>query len=843
MQEVISTPTYQKAGTTGERSLLRLCDLLMATAALIVLAPSFLIVALIIKLTSPGPIFYKASRVGRGGELFLLYKFRTMVTDADRQGPGITVQDDPRVTRVGRFLRRHKLDELPQLINILRGEMSVVGPRPEDPRYVALYSDSQRRLLDYRPGLTSPASIFYSREEALLSGEDWETVYREQILPHKLALDLKFMRQYTLGTYFSLIFLTAVTVLGMPRILQRILAMRNRHLFAIDLFLLSFTPAVALALREEVWGWHVLTEQSLLIYTLLALVVKLSAFYHFGLYDRYWRYAGLLEMPWLAVAVGVATGILTGLVLILQDGLAPVDLAVPRTLPLIDGLLTALAVTLPRYGLRFLHEWHRRHYPPVNGAKKALIVGAGHTGAMALDEIRANGDLDLDVIGFVDDDPNKIGGWIQGVPVLGPCATLEHLVGRYGIQRVVIAMPTASQARRAEIEASCRAAGVEAETLPGLYELIGGYKTVTPVPKVDFHQLLRRQEVVVEQSKVSRLIQGQVVLVTGAGGSIGSELCRQIARCEPAEIVLLGHGENSIFEIALNLRLTYPELKLHQVIADVRDQKRIDQLVALYRPKIIYHAAAHKHVPLMQASVEEAVTNNVEGTWNVLRAAEAHGIEHFVLISSDKAINPKSIMGATKRLAELLVQAAARRSGRAYVAVRFGNVLGSRGSVIPLFQRQIAAGGPLTVTHPEMTRYFMTIPEAVRLVLQATVLGDGGEIFVLDMGNPVRILDLVDGLIALAGMKKQRDIEIVFSGVRPGEKLSEELFQATEEYGRTSHEKIFVARERVQVGDEQIEEAIAHLIKLAHELETGALLAEIKTILPGFVYQERVKIY
>jgi FlaA1/EpsC-like NDP-sugar epimerase/lipopolysaccharide/colanic/teichoic acid biosynthesis glycosyltransferase len=815
----------------------------MATSALVVLAPFFAVIALIIKLTSPGPVFYRASRVGRGGELFLLYKFRTMVAGADLQGPGITVQNDPRVTRVGHFLRRYKLDELPQLINILRGEMSIVGPRPEDPRYVALYSDSQRRLLDFRPGLTSPASIFYSREEALLSGEDWETVYKEQILPHKLALDLAFMRQYTIRNYFSLLFFTLVTVLGMPRILQRILEMRNRHLLAIDLFLLTLTPAIALALREEVWGWSALAGHNLLLYTLLALVVKLAAFYYFGLYDRYWRYAGLLEVPGLAAAVGVATGILTGLVLIVQDGLGPVELAVPRTLPVIDGLLTGLAVTLPRYGLRFLHEWHRRHHPPVNGAKKTLIIGAGHTGAIALDEIRANRELDLDVVAFVDDDPVKIGGWIQGVPVLGPCSTLGHLVARYGIQRVVIAMPTASRARRDEIEASCRAAGVEAEALPGLYELIAGYKTVTPMPKVDFHQLLKRQEVVVEQSNVSQLVRGQVVLITGAGGSIGSELCRQIARFEPAEMVLLGHGENSIFEIALNLRLAHPDLTLHQVIADVRDQKRIDQVVALHRPKFIYHAAAHKHVPLMQASVEEAVTNNVEGTWNVLRAAEVHGVEHFVLISSDKAINPKSVMGATKRLAELLVQAVAHRSGRAYVAVRFGNVLGSRGSVIPLFQRQIAAGGPLTVTHPEMTRYFMTIPEAVRLVLQATVLGDGGEIFLLDMGQPVRILDLVERLIAMAGMKKQRDIEIVFSGMRPGEKLSEELFQESEEYGRTSHEKIFVARERAQVGDEQIEKAIAELIKLAHELETGALLARIKTILPGFVYRERVKVY
>ena len=328
-------------------------------------------------------------------------------------------------------------------------------------------------------------------------------------------------------------------------------------------------------------------------------------------------------------------------------------------------------------------------------------------------------------------------------------------------------------------------------------------------------------------------------MVTGAGGSIGSELCRQIARFKPATLILLGHGENSIFEIGLNLRLSFPDLVTHQVIVDVRDALRVNQVVKKYRPTVIFHAAAHKHVPFMEENLDEAITNNVLGTQTMLQAAEAYGVERFVLISTDKAINPTSIMGATKRMAELLVRAAARRSGRAYRAVRFGNVLGSRGSVIPVFQQQIAAGGPLTLTHPDMVRYFMTIPEAVQLVLQAAVLGRGGEIFVLDMGQPVRILDLALDLIKLSGLKPGRDIQIVYSGIRPGEKLSEELFLDSEAYRRTKHEKIFVTVQADPFEAGNLEQAVAELVRLAQQMKTRAALKRMQVIIPEYQLHAR----
>ena len=329
---------------------------------------------------------------------------------------------------------------------------------------------------------------------------------------------------------------------------------------------------------------------------------------------------------------------------------------------------------------------------------------------------------------------------------------------------------------------------------------------------------------------------GQSVLVTGAGGSIGSELCRQLARMEPKEIILLGRGENSIFEIALDLQLSFLHLTTHPVIVDVRDAPEVNWVVDKYRPAVIFHAAAHKHVPYMEDNVKEAVTNNIQGTYNVLRAAEQLEVPRFVMISTDKAVNPTSIMGATKRMAELLVLAAAQRSGRAYMAVRFGNVLGSRGSVIPVFQRQIAAGGPLTVTHPEMRRFFMTIPEAVELVLQAAVLGQGREVFVLDMGQPVRILDLATDLIKLAGFEVGRDIEIVYSGVRPGEKIYEELFLDGEAYRRTRHAKIFVATQESHLQAAVAEQLVVELVHLARQIENQEANDQMRLLIPKICY-------
>jgi FlaA1/EpsC-like NDP-sugar epimerase/lipopolysaccharide/colanic/teichoic acid biosynthesis glycosyltransferase len=816
--------------------LIRGLDLIVSGCGLLLLAPVFLVIGLMIKLTSPGPVFYRGDRVGQWGRRFKLYKFRSMVQDADRQGPGITGKDDPRITAVGRFLRRAKLDELPQLINILRGEMSLVGPRPEDPRYVAFYTAEQRRLLSVRPGITSPASLYYRQEERLLAGDDWERAYREQILPHKLTLDLAYLRERTVWTDLALILSTLINAVfhGRDRA-NLILRLRNRHILMLDILALAILPALALSLRLEGLDWWPEHGRALILYTLVALVVKVSIFYTLGLYNRYWAYAGVNDLVTVAIAGSLSTLAVVVLFLYLHPILEPYCLAMFRSVPVIDGLLTPLPVVGFRFGLRGLYYWQRR-CREVIGGRRVLVVGAGEAGAIVARELRANPQLDMEPVAFADDDPAKLGTAIQGLPVLGSCAQIPELVDRHRIQRIIVAMPSVPLQRQRDIVAICERTGVATHNLPGIYELLAGHKTISRLPRIDINQLLHREPVAIDQSEVAAYLNGARVLVTGAGGSIGSELCRQIARFEPAEIILLGHGENSIAEIGLDLRLSFPELVTHQVILDVRDLGRVKQAIEAYRPHVIFHAAAHKHVPMMEADAQEAITNNVLGTWNVLCAAEEYGIQRFVLISTDKAVNATCVMGATKRMAELLVVAAAQRAGHAYMAVRFGNVLGSRGSVIPIFQRQIAAGGPLTVTHPDMRRYFMTIPEAVQLVLQASVLGQGGEVFVLDMGQPVRILDLATDLIKLSGLEPGRDIEIVYTGIRHGEKLSEELFLEGEDCQRTKHHKIFVANHQDTVQVEAMERVASELINRAGRARTWVEVEQLRAILPQVCY-------
>lgn len=804
-------------------------DLLAAGCGLVCLSPAFLLIGLVIKLTSPGPVFYRAQRVGRYGRPFKLYKFRTMQVGADRQGPGITLNGDPRVTRIGRFLRRTKLDELPQLINVFLGQMSLVGPRPEDPRYVALYTPEQQQLLAVRPGMTSAASLQYRAEEDLLLGERWETVYREQIMPHKLALDLAYFRRRSLWTDLSLIFQTFAAVVETRDYLNPLLRLRNRHLFALDLLALLLAPTFALTLRLESLEWWPRLIPAIIFYTLAGLLVKLTVFFSLGLYQRFWRYASVYDLVRVSLAVALSTILLLLLFIAAYGELVRHNLAMFRTVPLLDGLLTMLAVSGSRFGLRVLYHRQRRQQRP--SGRRVLVVGAGEAGILTIRELRTNPQLGLEPVAFVDDDPAKIGTQVQGLLVAGSSAGIPELARRYDVQELILAIPSAPLARQRQIQAICDSTGLLTYSLPGLYELLAGHKTISRVPRVDSCRLLHREPVIIDHTEVAGTLAGQVVLVTGAGGSIGSELCRQIACFRPAELILLGHGENSIFEINMDLGMTCPGLATRPVIADVRDQARIDWVVETYRPAAIFHAAAHKHVPFMQDNVAEAITNNVVGSRNVVAAAERYGVERLVLISTDKAVNPTSIMGATKRLAELQVVAAARRSGRAYMAVRFGNVLGSRGSVVPVFQRQIAAGGPITITHPDMRRYFMTIPEAVELVLQASVLGKGGEIFVLDMGQPVRILDLATDLIRLAGLEPGRDIEIAYSGARPGEKLDEELFLSGEAYHHTCHDKIFVATCDSLIETGELEPALLELIQLAGRPPTPGSAGQLQRLL------------
>jgi FlaA1/EpsC-like NDP-sugar epimerase len=436
-------------------------------------------------------------------------------------------------------------------------------------------------------------------------------------------------------------------------------------------------------------------------------------------------------------------------------------------------------------------------------------------------------------IAFVDDDPEKLRKEISGVRVDGKLRELALVVERNHAHEVVISIPTAPGPVIRLVIDICRVMNIPFRTMPGMYELIGGKVSVNRLREVNINDLLRRESAWIDDDTVGSELKGKRILVTGAGGSIGHELCRQVAQWRPAQLALLGHGENSIFDALLELSETHQNLPLVPIIADIRDVDRIQDVFSDYRPEVIFHAAAHKHVPLMEVNIEEAVTNNVLGTKSVVDAALACGTERLVLISTDKAVQPKSVMGATKRMAEMILHDAAERSGRPFVTVRFGNVLGSRGSIVPLFKRQISSGGPVTITHPDMKRYFMTIPEAVHLVLQAAGMGQGGELFVLRMGDQVRILDLAEDLIRLSGLEPGEDIQIVFTGIRPGEKLSESLWDEGLDYKPTEHADIMQVENGGALEGNMLYATIDELMRLAKEGDAHAIVGLLSERVPG----------
>jgi FlaA1/EpsC-like NDP-sugar epimerase len=572
-----------------------------------------------------------------------------------------------------------------------------------------------------------------------------------------------------------------------------LLQLRNRHFLIFDLLALACIPALALAVRLDL-AMAPSHLPALLWFTVLGLIVKPPIFYLLGLYNRYWRYASMDEVNNILLAVAASSALVSALFILgVVTRLIPAT-GFPRSVPILDFGLTLLLVGGSRLSVRAL-EHRRTRQGRRASARRVLIVGAGDSGSLLARELRASPGAGLEPVAFLDDDPAKRGMRIHDLPVAGGLDRLPRLADEYKAREVLIAMPSAPGRVIREIVRACETAGLPSRTLPSLAELVSGRVSASHLRPVNIEDLLRREPVDTDLLAVRGMLAGRRVLVTGAGGSIGAELCRQIARCAPAALIALGHGENSLFDLAAELqhRASEPRTNLKLIVADIRDRMRLEAVFQRCQPEVIFHAAAHKHVPLMEDNVEDAVSNNVRGTLNLVTLAEAHGVERFVLISSDKAVNPVSVMGVTKRVAERLVIASAQRCGRAYVAVRFGNVLGSRGSVVPLFQQQIARGGPLTVTHPEMRRYFMTIAESVQLVLQAAVLGEPGRVFVLDMGQPVRLRDLAADLVRLSGLQLGRDVSLVFTGVRPGEKLNEELFGGEEPAARTRHAKIFVA--------------------------------------------------
>ena len=783
----------------------RLIDLVLGLAALVLLLPVMLLIAVAIAVDSAGAVVYGARRIGRYEREFTMWKFRSMARGADVAGPAVTGKFDFRITRVGAFLRRTKLDELPQLVNVLAGQMSLVGPRPEAPAYVAQWTEAERAILAFRPGMTGPTQIAYIDEEELLAG-DPDAVYLSEVMHAKLAVDLQYVREYSLRRDLGILWKTAAGILSAgerrsnrPRrryTLRERLASAHLGALMLDAFLAAVAAAMAVGLRIDRNNIFAAIA-TYWIFVPLAAIVRPAGFLIAGAYLRVWRYPTVSDAALVVSSLAAGSLIMTILIfVVMQPWAFPGTVGFPRSAIIIEFLVSFIVLGGLRFASRIRQEAiEEGTAPSVAGPPRpVLIYGAGEAGAHLVREMRRNRALRLEPVAFLDDDPAKRGQQIYGVDIVGGAQDLPAVVAEREVAEVIVAMPRIGGDRLRQIVALCEAANVSVRTLPAVTELLDDTVSVNRVRPVRVEDLLRREQIEIPEEPMRSLIQGRTVLVTGAGGSIGSELCRQIASLGARRIVLFERAETPLYYIDEELRRRFPGTEHAAVIGDVTDEGAVWRVFDLERPSVIFHAAAQKHVPLSEANVPATVWTNVRGTRLVAEAAARVPVDAFIFISTDKAVDPSSVMGATKQVGEALVRRIGESADGRFVVVRFGNVMGSQGSVLELFRQQISDGGPVTVTHPDMTRYFMTIPEAVRLILFAGAVGDRGAVHVLNMGQPIRILELARELIRLSVPSGEKDIAIAFTGLRAGEKMEEELFAADEERLATDYPFLLVAR-------------------------------------------------
>lgn len=611
------------------------------------------------------------------------------------------------------------------------------------------------------------------------------------------------------------------------------LLFRRVFLISYDVAAILVASALALLLRFEFDFFAIDLEylESIWAYFPINIVTTIVVFYFFRLYHSLWAFAGITEMQNI-IAACVMTSFLQ------LVGLKLLKLHVPRSYYFLYGMIFLMLILISRFMYRFLRMLRRKKRLALEGIH-TMVIGAGEAGNMIIKEIITSEHLNLKVSCVIDDDPEKRGRYIHGVKVVGDRTKIIHYAQIMAIDEIIIAMPAVKKSELKEIIEICKETGCELKILPGMYQFMTGEVSVSKLRKVEIEDLLGRDTAAVNLEQIMEYVKGKVILVTGGGGSIGSELCRQIARHNPKQLIIVDIYENNAYDIQQELISKFPDLNLVVLIASVRNSARMNAIFETYQPNLVYHAAAHKHVPLMEDSPNEAIKNNVFGTWKTVVASDRYHVDKFVLISTDKAVNPTNIMGASKRICEMIVQTYNKHSDTEFVAVRFGNVLGSNGSVIPLFKKQIEMGGPVTVTHPDVIRYFMTISEAVSLVLEAGAKAHGGEIFVLDMGEPVKILDLAENLIRLSGLVPDEDIKIEFTGLRPGEKLFEELLMDEEGLQDTENRLIHIGKP-IELDEDKFFVQLEHL-KQVVEQEPDEIRKFIQEIVPTYhpVYGEK----
>src|SRR5262245_13828640 len=755
-----------------------------------------------------------------------------MIVDADKDS-AITGDGDARVTRVGRILRPLRLDELPQLLNVLKGEMSLVGPRPEAPSIVSRYTAEQRRILEVPPGLTGPTQLTHLDEASQIPpGADPTEHYVQHVLMDKLEQDLHYVKSRTFLGDVAILLRTplglAQCFLDRPRPGRLVKAAR----MSMDITLAGLATYAAFLARFD-GNIPADVDASLIAGLPFILAVYASAFLLLGTFRGIWRFASVQDFWRVAKACGIG-GIVNAV------GMHTLGWGYPRSVLLMSPAITLLFLATARLTFRTLAT-ALINAGAARDRRRVVIVGAGRTGASLAREIVSNPRLPVDLVGFVDDDRHLERAMLHNVPVLGTTSQLEELTRKYQLSEAIVAIPrpTLSQLRR--IREACTRAGLVFRTLPSLGQLVSGDGQVRYLRKVDVDALLQRDVRALDTEKIAKFLEGKRVMVTGAGGSIGSELCRQVVRLGAESLLVGERAENALCALSAELQTIGSSTKLTAALADIKHIVRMSELFSHFRPQVVFHAAAYKHVPMLESHPTEAVLNNVIGTARLANLANSHSVEDFVFISTDKAVRPGNLMGATKRICELYLMAleAAKQTQlepspgtTKFRIVRFGNVLGSAGSALPLFQRQIEDGGPITITDPDVSRFFMTIEEAVGLVLESTQLDNQGAVAVLDMGAPVKITNLADDLITALGLSPSA-VPRQFIGLRPGEKMHEVLWDEVDEVLPSVHPRIAIVRPSSKPLKE-MNALVRQLEQLAVEGHVGPLLAMVREMIPSY---------
>ena len=826
----------------------------------LLLSPLLIGIALGNLLIQGRPIIFRQNRIGKHFKPFIIYKFRTMRIDQDNNNLFQT-SDYNQTTKWGRFLRKTKLDELPQFFNVIKGDMRFIGPRPEVPEFVD--QESFYFLNEIKPGLSGYSSILFRNESEIWSMIDSDDPYKN-ILNIKVGLDKYYVKKKSFIEDLKLVGITILSLFIPKRmghyLIIRLLKIQDngefklrdtignvkikvsskkvtnqsnsrnlRILILSDIILVLCGFIFSAFIRNDFNIPAILYNNN--IYQILGFTVaaKLTVFTLFGMYKGLWRYTSLVDMYNITKANVCST-----LLVIAGFGYFIGFQGIPRAIFLIDFFLTLGFTALSRVGIRLIYS-HLINPKPyrIELNKRVMIIGAGQTGEFICREILNDSKHRMIPIGFLDDNKSYHGKSLHGRKVFGKIADLSDFSTKY--DEALICCPNAPRNDIYRIIEICKNAGKPFKTLPSVDELVSGKLSVNQLKEVSIIDLLGRNEVQLDNLAIKKYIQGKRILITGAGGSIGSELVRQCIKYEPALLVMLDNSEYNLFKIERELMGQVNNVLTKPLLSNIRDLDILSKVFTEYEPQVVFHAAAYKHVAMQEAFPWEAIKTNVHGTANLVKLSLEHNIEKFVLVSTDKAVNPVNVMGATKRLAELICQNADNSYSTRFMAVRFGNVLGSSGSVIPIFQEQIKNGGPVTITDPDMERYFMSVPEAAQLIIQAGSIGKGGEIFALDMGQPIKILDIANELIRLSGLEPDIDIPISFIGAHPGEKRYEELSHASETIQKTHHEKILEIRpsltsENVKIITDRIMSGELN----GHEFDNNELRESLLSLVPDY---------